>query len=1117
MASRLVRGIAALGLLAVVAVTAHAQSTTGRISGTVKDTQGGILPGAAVTVTETTTGFVRTTVTDGTGNYVFVSLPLGSYSVSAEMSGFKKALKSGYTLTADGRLTADLLMEVGGISEVVEVTVKGETVNMTSGEVARTVDQSQVQDMALNGRNYMQLATLIPGAPMLSDDALGIMTGLAINTSINGSRTNYNVLTVDGGFNQDGGSNNSIISNVGIDFIEEVSIKTSNFSAEYGRASGAAINIVSRRGTNKIRGSVFEYNRNEAYDANDYFANMKGVPRAELKYNDYGFSLGGPIQKDKLFFFAGMEWKKIRRLTASTFRTLPNSAYRSGDFSALSTRLIDPTTGQQFPGNIIPASRITADGKAVAAVYAAMSQQAVSYADTPTSNNALFQDPNPFDYRQEFVRLDYQASGHHRLTARLFLDHYDLIEPGGTFISSQLPTVPTNRKRPGRNIQLNHFWTPTSTVVNELKLNYSGNGQKIPPVGDTWKRETYGFQFPQLYAGGGEYENSIPNVDMTGFATFRGANASLLSPTWDYALSDNVTWTRGRHTLKGGAQVFYNTKDQNGRSEYPGYVNFATSGNTRTTGNAFADALLGNFRTYREAQLDPIGYYRYWHAEAFVSDQWRVAKDLSIEAGIRYTLQSPTVTLGNNVASFNPSLYNPAQAVTLDRTTGNLVGTGGNRYNGLTRPGDIPSDQKANIPNADSPLIAAIPIAENRGFYPTYNLFMPRVSFSWSPGGSATTAIRGGIGLFYDLPEGNLYFPLANVPPYNLSSEYQNGNLANPGGGTAAAVAPWGTIDSIDPNLKIPRVWNFSLGVQRELGFWGLFGEIGYVGNRGQQMTRQPDINMQSFADLAANQLLPSAQRASTNYLRPYKGFTAINMRLSDARSQYDSLQVFLGKRRGDLKFTLNYTLGKAMDNASGNGDALETGVEFGNADYNWGPAGHDRRHIFVATWSYRLPFFKNDKGATGNILGGWEVSGITRFQTGAPFSVTGTTSIGGRRADLVSGADPYVAEGSRVNDGTGVVQWLNPASFAVAPDSRPGNTGRNQFRGPGYQVWDISLRKQFKVSRDVRVQVEASMFNAFNTVNWSNPATNFSGSGFGQITATSRPRNMQLGARLTF
>src|SRR5258708_4227528 len=314
----------ALGLL--LAAAAWAQSTSGRISGTVADSSGAVLPGGSLTVTESGQHFTKTYTTDPRGAYVLVSVPLGTYTVTAELSGFRKVTKAGYVLVADGRLTVDFSLEVGGVAEALEVTAPGETVNTVSGEIARVVDRQQVQDLALNGRNYMQLATLIPGAPVLDTNALNIMVGLGINTSINGSRGNSSLLLVDGGFNMDSGSNNSQISNVGIDFIDQVSIKTSNFSAEYGRNSGAAINVVTRSGSNAFHGSAYEYGRNEHLDANDFFNDAKGVSKAKLRYNDFGWSLAGPIKNNKLFFYAAEERKKISRLSTFPRRNSPTPA-----------------------------------------------------------------------------------------------------------------------------------------------------------------------------------------------------------------------------------------------------------------------------------------------------------------------------------------------------------------------------------------------------------------------------------------------------------------------------------------------------------------------------------------------------------------------------------------------------------------------------------------------------------------------------------------------------------------------------------------------------------------------------------------------------------------------
>lgn len=1116
-------------VLGSAGLTAHGQTIFGRVSGTVRDNQGGVVPNATVTITNTATNLIRTATTDEDGFYTVTNLPVGTYTILVARDGFKRAEQRDVTLVADARLTQDITLEVGQLTETVQVTSGfGETVNTTSGEVARLVDRRQVQNLALNGRNYMQLLTLIPGAVSLDDDQLALTTSLSISqAAVNGNRPNYNSLTVDGGFNMDSGSNNSQVNNVGIDFIQEVKIETANFSAEYGRNAGAAINILSRGGGNTFHGSAFEFFRNDKLDARRFFAPV----RATLRFNDFGWNFNGPIKKDKFFFFVGQEWKYIRQLSDATRRTLPTRAERVGDFSLRSGTLnvpagytaINPATGatvaagQPIPnrnlanlrlnGQPVGVNGVTPNGAAIAAVYSAMEKLAVAYSDTPTGNNATFQQPNPFNWREDYVRLDYRFNEKHSIYGRYFHDHYDLIDPFGTFINSQLPTIPTNRLRPGSSYQVSYTWLISPTLINEAKANVSYNGQRIPPVGEFWKRATYGFTYPQLFAGG-RFDSGIPNTSITNFASFQGPSGSLLSPTTDISEADNLTIIRGKHTLKTGFINVRNRKDQNGRSIYTGSLSFSTSGNTTTTGNAFADALLGNFRTYSEADNDPVGFFRFNQFEAYGTDSWKVKPYLSLEFGARYYHFGPTYTQANNMANFDPSLYDPSQAVTI-LANGNIDPTkGGNRFNGLIRAGDgIPASEVGRV-STPAAALGQVPTGAPRGFYQPANRVAPRFSFAYSPFHDTKTSIRGGFGMYYDKVEGNLIFSQVNVPPFIAQPQFENGNLASPSGGTPSALAPFGTINAIDPHLKISYSMNFSLGVQRELPR-GFFVEATYVGNEGRHLIRQPDRNAAPFAALAANAALPSAQRVSVNALRPYKGFTTISYRLSDANSNYNGMQLYAAKRTGNLEFTASYTWSKVLTDTSGNGDALDVGEDPFNRHYNYGPATFDRRHIFVATYDYQIPFLRDRKGVEGAVLAGWEISGITRFQSGQYLTVTGSTSIGTRRADYLGGPVLLANPGP---DG-----WINPAAFAPAPDTRRGNSGVGNVLGPNLVLWDFSMRKQFRLTERFRLRFQADMFNAFNRANFKNPDTNVSNSTFGKISSTGPARNIQFGLRLDF
>lgn len=1115
-------------------INTAAQSIFGRISGTVTDAQGAAVAGVKITIVNEETKLERQTTTDSNGYYVASDVPVGVYSVIAEQSGFKTLKKTGYDLVAGARLTVDLGLTIGEISQKIEVADVAETVNTTSGEVARTIDANEVKDVALNGRNYMQLLTLIPGVAIQTDDELNLTTSLSTNNqSVNGNRNDSSSLSVDGGFNLDSGSNGSQINNVGIDFIREVAVKSSNFSAEYGRNSGASVNVVTRSGTGSFHGSVFEFIRNDVLDARDP---TPGAVKGPLRFNDFGWDFGGPIKREKLFFFAGEEWKRIRRFTNSATRNLPTATEISGDFSAL---LALPTPIQlHMPGQpAVPisgnnvASLITTDGKAIGAVYTAMRQEASSVTDiaSKTGSVGIFQPTNPFDWREDLVRIDYSINRKHSLYGRYIHDNYNLIDPFGTFsLGGVLPTTPTNRLRPGYSYQVGEVWLISPSLVNTARVNASWNSQHIPPVGDTWKRSTYGFAFSTVF-NGGLFRNGIPDVTVSaipgvpGPASFEGPAFSLLSPVTDIAPTDDLTWQKGSHTFKTGVLVVRNRKDQNARpglngASYNGTLAFNLS-NANTTGDPFADALLGNFQQYTETSSDPIGHFRFTDYEAYMADTWRAAHHLSLEFGVRYQHPGPTYTQGNNITSFDPALYNPAQAVTV--TSKNTIDTtkGGNRFNGLVRAGSgVPADQLQRVPNGNSPQVLAVPAGAPRGFYDAENLFAPRFGFSYSPFKDDRTAIRGGFGIFYDKPEGNIIFPLLNTPPFPQVASFTNGNLSNPSGGSAPATGLLPDIQAIDPHLKVARTMNYSLGAQHEMPL-GILFEVSYVGNEGRHLLRQPDINQPSFAVLQSNAALPAAQQLTTNQLRPFLGYNRILMFLSDSTSNYNALQVYATKRKGDFMASVSYTFSKALTDASVLGAHSDDPPD---RRYSYGVADFDKRNVVAVTYIYDAPFFRNRGGFVGTALGGWQLSGITRAQSGQPVTILANAALGkgtnvnGRRADLVAGQSITVANPN-------ASQWFNPLAFKAPSPTSPGTSGVGSVIGPDFFVTDLSVRKYFKLPREgMNVMFQADLFNIFNRANYVlgglGSATLTVGSGnFGAVGTATNPRNVQFGLKFNF
>src|SRR5260370_10731015 len=517
--------------------------------------------------------------------------------------------------------------------------------------------------MALNERNYVQLVSLIPGAALTTIDQALLTTGMSTTpSSVNGTRADGNFFSVDGGYNMDSGSNATQLDNVGIDFVREVAIQASNFSAEYGRNAGASVNVVTKSGGNNFHGSLFEYVRNDIFDATNPASKLlpvtPGSPRKPpLRFNDFGWSVGGPIKRGKLFFFAGQEWKKLRLAANAQNLTLPTTAELAGDFSHSGVALKTPANapaGCAIVGNVIPSQCITPNGQAIANVYALMEKQAAAFSNTDTGNNTTFQPNNPQNLPQDIIRIDFHATDSQSLYFRYLHDDLNLIHAFGTFNTpNSLPTTPTNGILPGYGYQGAHLWTISAHVINEAKINISWNKQRIPPTGTTWEDSTYGFNIPLPFPNAGRFPNGIPHVTFTGIgstfptaspAQFAGPYFSLLAPITAISPSDNFTWQQVSPTFKFEPMYARDRKDQNSRPNSPNRaINFnpglpksglcSGATNPNTTCDPFADALLGHFQRFNQLSADPIGHFRFNDIEGYVSNSWKVTDQLSQEMG----------------------------------------------------------------------------------------------------------------------------------------------------------------------------------------------------------------------------------------------------------------------------------------------------------------------------------------------------------------------------------------------------------------------------------------------------------------------------------------------------
>jgi hypothetical protein len=1141
--------LCAIGLVCACPVgLAIGQDIFGLIAGTVTDATGAAVPHAKVTITNQDTRLERIVICDDRGYYVAPQLSVGTYQVAAEAKGFKKITQIGNDLVAGGHLTVNLTLQVGAVTETVEVHTTRETVNTISGEISRTIDSEQVQDLALNERNYVQLVSVIPGAALTTFDQTTFTTGMSTAAAnVNGLRTDGNFFTVDGGYNMDSGSNGTQLDNVGIDFVREVAIQTSNFSAEYGRNDAASVNVVTKSGGDSFHGSLFEYVRNDIFDATNAASKLlpptPGSPRKPpLRFNDFGWSVGGPIKRGKLFFFAGQEWKKLRLAANAQNLTLPTTAELAGDFSHSGVTLKTPPNaplGCSIVGNVMSPQCITPNGQAIANVYALMEKQAAAFGNTDTGNNTTFQPNNPQNWREDIIRIDFHATDSQSLYFRYLHDDLNLIDAFGTFNNANsLPTTPTNRIRPGYGYQGGHLWTISPHLINEAKINISWNKQRIPPAGNTWENSTYGFNIPLPFPNAGRFPNGIPHVTFTGIgnnfptaapAQFAGPYFSLLAPITDISPSDNFTWQKGSHTFKFGAMYARDRKDQNSRPNSPnGAINFnpglnkgscTGASNPNTTCDPFADALMGNFQSFTQQSADPIGHFRFNDIEGYVSDSWKVTHRLSLEMGVRFVHTGPTYTQANNMANFDPSLFKGCvTAVSAGNVPTGTCLDQGFVIDGLVRPGNVPSDQLGRVPNGNSPFVLAVPNTSGRGFFKAENLFAPRFGFAFSPLNDNKTVLRGGFGIFYDKPEGNIIFGQPGVVPFLQAATFQNGNLANPGTSATPTIF---TLSAVDPNFVVARTAQYSLSVQRELPR-GILLEAAYVGNQGRHEVRQPNIDVPSLATAAAKPTL------TTNQMRPFLGYVDIPQFRSDSNSNYNALQLSATKRKGDLTTSFSYTYSKVLGQTGGINDnpepecpftcQLQSGQIVSWRSFYYGPLGFDRRNIFVATYTYRLPFFRNQKGFAGETFGGWEFSGITRAQSGQPLTVSGSANIGNlpfiRRANLVPGVPLY----SGFTCPPTKECWINPAAFAAEPATGAGNAPLGNVLGPAYYNWDMSLRKRFRLPKEsMSFALQADAFNVFNHTNWQNPGTTVTSAGFGQIGSSNPPRQLQFGGRFTF
>jgi hypothetical protein len=1144
----------ALLLLAVLlcVTLAFAQSDLGSISGFVKDPSGAIVPKAKVSV-KNETGLERQGTTNDSGYYTVTNIPPGFYIIRVEVAGFKSYESSGNKLDASGALSVDISLSVGSATETVEVSASAQTLQTESASVQNDVTREQIDSLELNGRNPVFMANLVPGTR--GSNLAGLNFGMSQGPSnINGARTPESLITYDGAPAVRTRSNGSGIGAADVDSTQEIQILTAAYSPEFGRSSGGQIRILTKSGTSQFHGAAYDYVRNDVFNANTWARNHTPGQEftAPINYNQFGYNIGGPFyipgkfntEKNKIFWYWGQEWVRYRftDVTSTPF-TVPSLLMRQGDFSELLNpsnvfygkvvQIKDPATGIPFAGNIIPQGQLSPNGLGILKAWPAPNLGGFINGNTNWSL-AL---NHPQHQRKDTLAADMNLTDRQRIQFRRMNYAFWEYQPldGGT------NETPKYFNRPNQTNSLNHIWTISPTMVNELLATASLDDVYIPvDQAHFLDRTTVGLNYPYIFPTGKLIPTRIPSVNMTGFTGLSGGPYPSHSAGPIYNLSEKLTWVKGSHTLKFG--MLYEKSGENDNDEINvsacptctnnqnGQFAFSDTGvGGRTTGVAAANAALGLFDTYSELGQRAYTIFRGSMWEAFAGDSWKVSQKLHVDYGVRYSVIVPYHALWGNMAAFDPKYYDPSKAVTVDPKTGTIVPGSGDRYNGLVIPGTgFPSSANGRFPEAsNSSLTYLFRGAPSRFSDIQWNDFQPRVGIAY--GINEKTVLRSGAGRFITRLGVSDSIFLGGNPPFQPTANVTGGSVDNPGG-TSTNLLPL-TAMTQSKAFKNPEAWNWNMTVERQF-YWNTLLSVAYVGRRGLHLQREADINQPTIATVVAN------PGVNLDALRPYKGYNSIRETDNVASSIYNSLQVSWNRRfTHGFAFGVAYTLSKAMDDGSAQRDIIPNTYDAHNL---WGQSDFDVRHIMVINYIYELPFMKNQNGIAGKLLGGWQLSGITQFQTGLPFSVAtgndyaGVGQDGGMQGTGASGqfwvmnATPTIthqiaANGAGDNlywfsttDANGNLLFSKPAANTF--NSQPAGF-RNVLHNPGFENWNAGLFKKFSFTEKTGLQFRAEAFDLFNHPNWGNVNTNpTSLSTFGKITSkTGDVRNMQLSLRLFF
>ncbi len=1136
-----------VALVALVAAPVHAQRTTATIRGSVTDPTKAVIAGAKVTVTGEDTGFTRVVTTNASGVYSFPELPTGSYRIEVELTGFKSAARTKVVLNVADDKSVDFELSTGAVTEQVTVVADSLAVKTIGGEVAGLVTGEQVRELPLNGRNFLQLATLMPGVNAGDDfnaKDRGLMAG--IDFSVSGSGTGGNMWTVDGANNNDVGSNHTILVFPSVDAIEEFKVHRNSYGAEFGGAAGAQVNIVTRSGTNEFHGSGYYFGRNDSLLSKNYFLEQAGQPKDKLSSHDFGWTLGGPIVKDKLHFFASQEWNREKRgLVRTAF--VPTAAERTGDFSGPTVEgcsspvPVDPLTGLAFPGNRIPQGRLSPAGLLVLQLYPLPNA-------TPRDNCNNWVDSlnTGINWRQENARLDWTIGAKSRLMLRYTQDSWTNSAPSANLWGDDpFPAVDSNWEQPGRSLTAQLTQNIGSNAVNTLTFAYSANvitvtrGGLTPDLNDQINAAIPGI-FPDslkeygagrghpIFGNRGSYDAG--DSGLANMAPFKN-NQNL------FVLKDDYSAVFGKHFFKAGLVGSYNQKNEDvfdqGSAESSTFNDsVGLTGKGDTTGNVLADLLLrGMAFDFSEPSAERSIQQRWRDVEAYVADSWKVHPHVTLDYGLRWSRFESPYDLGKTISSFDASTFNPA--------------LGSDACNGMLIPPGSNACHAAGLQGGTA--------GPNGALAKTNNYFAPRVGIAWDVSGNGKTALRAGLGQFIERESLQNGLNLGFNPPFNslqAGSRTLDSN-AEPFPGAFATnqgVPQYG----LDTAGKFGYNWQWNVTVEREV-VRNTTLELSYVGSKGSRLLHPYNANEVAGGN-RLDYIHAGTDDAARSALRPYGIFGNENIAILDhgGSSIYHSLQSQLVSRFGrgsqfQASYTFSRTIGDVPLNGSENGFDSGTVSLLENRGLDRGLTATHRKHIFNASLVLVLPELEAKSGFVKNVLGGWEVATIAQAASGAPLTVfvgdVPDLAGGPSGTGLADNQRPNVVPGQpcRASDPAHPEQILNQNAWTITGFELGtfGNSGRGICEGPNFVQVDLALYKNFKVSGKVKAQFRFEVFNVFNRVNFVsvntslNPITagldtgdqatatritSFQPAGdFGQATGTRDARQAQFGIKLMF